>query len=212
MASDGSVTNWVRLLKEGDAAAAQPLWERYCEQLTSLALARLKLLGNRRRAEDEEDAALSAFDSLCRGAARGRFPQLTDRNDLWRLLVVITARKAADAAERERRAKRGDGRVRGDSAVGGPAGDGWEQVAGRDPTPAFAAEAADECRRLLDRLKEDRLRSIARWKMEGHTNDEIAGLLGCATATVERCLRLIRKLWESDGTSDPKKDPDAPPA
>jgi hypothetical protein len=29
MASEGSVTHWIRLLKEGDQAAAQPLWEAY---------------------------------------------------------------------------------------------------------------------------------------------------------------------------------------
>jgi DNA-directed RNA polymerase specialized sigma24 family protein len=32
--------------------------------------------------------------------------------------------------------------------------------------------------------------------MEGHTNEEIAGLLGGSLATVERRLRLIRKEWE----------------
>ena len=46
-----------------------------------------------RRAADEEDVALSAFDSFCRGAEQGRFPQLDGRDDLWHLLVVITVRK-----------------------------------------------------------------------------------------------------------------------
>ena len=213
MASAGSVTHWVRLLKQGDAAAAQRLWEAYCRRLASLALAKLKLRRARRGAEDEEDAALSAFDSFCRGAARGRFPQLSDRDDLWRLLVVITARKASDVAERERRAKRGGGRLRGDSVLQGSAGDGWGQVMGREPTPAFAAQAAEECRRLLDVLDDEELRSIALWKMEGYTNEEIAGRLGCATATVERRLWLIRKLWESDDVpnADTKNGPDGPP-
>ena len=61
--------------------------------------------------EDEEDAALSAFNSFCDGAARGKFPQLADRDDLWRLLVVITARKAMAQANRNARLKRGGGRV-----------------------------------------------------------------------------------------------------
>ena len=64
MAAAGSVTHWVRLLKEGDAAAAQPLWEAYFGRLVSLA--RAKLRGARK-----EDAALSAFDSFCRSAGRG---------------------------------------------------------------------------------------------------------------------------------------------
>ena len=49
---------------------------------------------------DAEDAALSVFDSFCDGAARGRFPQLVDRDDLWRLLVTITTYKVTDHARR----------------------------------------------------------------------------------------------------------------
>jgi hypothetical protein len=45
---------------------------------------------------DEEDVALSAFDSLCRGVEAGRFPQLFDRSDLWLVLVLVTTYKVAD--------------------------------------------------------------------------------------------------------------------
>jgi hypothetical protein len=43
---------------------------------------------------EEEDAALNAFYSFVRGATSGRDPYLDHREDLWRLLVVITKRKA----------------------------------------------------------------------------------------------------------------------
>ncbi len=107
----GSVSRWLGDLKAGDAAAAQPLWERYFARLVGLA--RAKLRGARRggAAADEEDAALSAFNSFCAGVACGRFPQLADRDDLWRLLVVITAEgwcpgSARDAPETRRRSRR----------------------------------------------------------------------------------------------------------
>src|SRR5205085_8308718 len=85
MSSEGSVTRWVTALKGGDAAAAQPLWERYHRQL--VALARRKLEASRRRVADEEDVVQSAFHSFFKGVIRGRFPQLNDRDNLWRLLV-----------------------------------------------------------------------------------------------------------------------------
>src|SRR6516225_2525229 len=125
------VTNWLVQLKAGDPTAAQPLWERYVPHL--VALARERLHGTRRRGEDEEDVALSAFDSFCRGAMRGKFPQLTDRDDLWRLLVVITARKGVELLERQGRKKRGGGRLRGESALLDPAdpgNGGIEEVVG----------------------------------------------------------------------------------
>jgi hypothetical protein len=62
MSSSGSVTHWLQLLKAGDSAAAQPLWERYFRRLVGFA--RTKLQGLPRRAADEEDVALSAFHSL----------------------------------------------------------------------------------------------------------------------------------------------------
>ena len=49
---------------------------------------------------------------------------------------------------------------------------------------------------MLDLLGDEELRSIARWKMEGDTNAEIADKLGCLPRTVERKLRRIRELWE----------------
>src|SRR5262249_11787280 len=84
MAAAGSVSHWLDRLQAGDHAAAQPLWEVYFQRLVALARARLQ--GVPRQAADAEDVALSAFDSFCRGVAAGRFPQLADRADLWRLL------------------------------------------------------------------------------------------------------------------------------
>ena len=112
---EGSVTRWLHELVAGDQAAAQELWNRYFQRLVGLA--RSKLRGAPRRAADEEDVALSAFDSFCRGAEQGRFPRLDDRDNLWRLLVVITERKACDLVQHEHRQKRGGGEVRGESGL-----------------------------------------------------------------------------------------------
>ncbi len=88
--NQGSVTHWLGALQAGDTAAAQPLWDRYFAQLVRLARARIRATVGGAADADGEDAALSAFDSFCTGIARGRFPQLSDRDDLWRLLVVTS--------------------------------------------------------------------------------------------------------------------------
>jgi DNA-directed RNA polymerase specialized sigma24 family protein len=199
----GSVTCWLGNLKEGDLAAAQPLWERYFSRLVAVARGKLKKVRRTSAVEDEEDAAISAFNSFCGGIARGRFPQLADRDDLWKLLVVITARKAMAQAQREGRKKRGGGRVVDEAVLfGAGAGDdgslaGLERIAGDGPTPEFAAMMAEECDRLLGSLDDDSLRQVALSRMEGYTSDEIADQLGCARRTVARRLDLIRKTWMS---------------
>jgi DNA-directed RNA polymerase specialized sigma24 family protein len=201
----GSVTRWLGNLRDGDLAAAQPLWERYFARLVTVARAKLKRMRRGTAAADEEDAALSAFNSFCAGAARGKFPQLADRDDLWRLLVVITARKAMAQARRQSRKKRGGGRVVEEIDLFGNAfaGEfqslaGLERIAADGPSPEFAAMMAEQCQRLLDALDDDELRRVAISRMEGYSNDEIAEQLGCARRTVARRLDLIRETWMAD--------------
>jgi DNA-directed RNA polymerase specialized sigma24 family protein len=198
-ASEESVSQWLQLLQGGNPKAVQPLWERYFHRLVGLA--RAKLESHPRRAADEEDVALSAFASFCRAAEAGRFPQLADRDDLWRLLVTLTERKAWNMIRDERRQKRGGGAVMGESGLIGPtdsAPGGLDQLAGREPTPAFAAQVAEEYRLLLGRLDDAELQFIAVRKMEGETVPEIAARLNCAPRSIERRLRLIRQIWEEE--------------
>jgi ECF sigma factor len=107
--SEGSITVWIGRLRAGEPMAAQPLWEAYFGRLVELA--RWKLAGRLSAAADEEDVALSAFDSFCRRAGEGRFPDIEDRDDLWKLLIALTARKALNVIRREGQQKRGGGRV-----------------------------------------------------------------------------------------------------
>lgn len=186
----GSISRLVQRLKDGDREAACDLWERYFRRLVQLA--RMHLNGVARRAIDEEDIALSVFDSFCRRAEQGQFSLLRDRDDLWRLLYVLTVRKAANLAHHEKRLRRGEGRVMAftdleDFPI--------EQILDSEPSPELAAQVAEECRNLLDQLEDETLRLVARRKLEGHTNAEIARLIGCVEPTVERKLRTIRQIW-----------------
>ena len=197
----GSVTRWIADLKDGQSAAVQPLWERYFARMVELARLRLRSTRHKDAGSDEEDAALSAFDSLCAGLGRGRFPKLADRDDLWRLLVVITTRKVQAQVRRQLRQKRGGGQVRPASELAGCDDDEDDLLAravGSEPTPEFAAMVAEEYRRLLDRLDDDVLRKVAILRMEGHTTDEIGAQLGCARRTVARQLALIRRILAAD--------------
>lgn len=188
-----SITRCIELLKRGDRVAADQLWDSYIHRLVELA--RKKLRAIPRPIADEEDVALSAFDSFYRRAEGGQFARLSDRNDLWQILVIITERKAIDLVRREGRLSRGGGRLH--SLDTDPEGEA-ASVIDAGPTPEFAAEVADECRKLLESLGDDSLRKVAISKMEGYTNRQIAEQLGCIEQTVERKLRSIRRIW-TDG-------------
>ena len=188
-----SVTRWISALKRDDQSAARGLWEAYFRRLVSLA--RVRLRDAQRRIADEEDVALNAFDSFCRGARAGRFPRLDDRHDLWQILVLITVRKAINLRNYEARQSRGMGRIQSLTEL---TPDGLETIGGDEPTPELAAQLAEEYQRLMEQLGDSTLQGVASFKLEGYTNEEIAALLGCVTSTVERKLARIRAKWASE--------------
>jgi DNA-directed RNA polymerase specialized sigma24 family protein len=202
---DSSVTLWMQQFLAGDNdVAVHRLWERYCQRLVALAS---RLIGDLpRRVADEEDVAVSAFDSFCLGVARGKFAELNDRDDLWRLLVTITARKANHLRDYLNCQKRADLSVLDQAALAragaASSNTSLDQFLAADPTPEFVAQAAEAYQRLLEGLPNDDFRSLAQWKMEGFTNAEIATKLECAPRSVERQLRLIRILWTKALTED----------
>jgi DNA-directed RNA polymerase specialized sigma24 family protein len=195
-----SVTRWLHGVKAGDGADIQRLWNRYFQRLVRLA--GTKLPAHCRRAFDEEDVALSAFQSFCDRAGRGQFPQLNDRHDLWRVLSTLTVRKAVLMMRHQTRQKRGGGRVLGESAFrvhGGAAatgGDGMAEILGNEPTPDDAARFVDAFNHLINRLEDPTLKTIALRKLKGHTVEQIGAGLGTSTRTIDRKLRLIRAIWE----------------
>ena len=197
MAGNESTSTWLHKLQEGDEAAAQRLWEQYYHQLIRVAYQRLASWP--RRVADEEDVVLSAIDSFCRAAANGRFPQLSDNDDVWRLLMAFTARKICDYQRQLSRAKRGGGRVFDQSVLapgdGSRSLDGIERVIGREPSPELIAEWTESLRYLLEQLGDKQLERIALLKLEGYANQEIAELLPCSLRSVERKLHGIRSIW-----------------
>jgi DNA-directed RNA polymerase specialized sigma24 family protein len=155
-----------------------------------------------RRVTDEEDVAISVFKSLWHGAVRGQFSELTDRDDLWNLLLTITRQKTVDEFRRNKALKRGGGNVRGDSVFANatePDGTaGFDHFMGEEPTPELVALMNERLMQLLRVLRDDSLRNVAVWRMDGYTNAEIAAEIGLGERSVERKLRLIREKWSAE--------------
>jgi RNA polymerase sigma factor (sigma-70 family) len=196
--SSHSVSIHLGGLKSGDSFAASQLWKRYYDRVMQVASRQLGQAP--RRVADEEDVALIAFQELCDGAKEGRFKQLTNRNDLWQVLVAITRQKAVDQVRRQMRAKRGGGAVSGESvwmpmeAAGGPRG--IEQVAADSPPPDYLCSLDEHHTRLMELLADETLKQIARLRLESYSTVEIAERLMISTRSVERKLRLIRETWD----------------
>ncbi|MFO0892867.1 MAG: sigma-70 family RNA polymerase sigma factor [Isosphaeraceae bacterium] len=206
MDHNASVTRLIQLLRADDRGvrdlAASLIWQHYFRDL--LELARRNLDWRVRRRADEEDVLQSMFHSFCTRQRRGEF-DLSSRDQLWKLLVTITLRKARNTARAHRQGRRDVARER--DGLGATADDscpGWalEQMDAAGPSPVEAAVLNEALERRLSSLEDSELCQIALRRLEGCTNREIGDQLGYTERSIERKLERIRSRWmsHSDGT------------
>ena len=191
-----SVTCWIDQLSAGNGPATEQLWRHISTRLQEFALQRLD--PQTRRRYDEDDAANSAFHSLCRGLAEGRL-EAENRDALWGLLAVITSRKISAQQRYSKRQKRGGGEVRGESGFGEA---GINGVNGNQMAPDVVAEVSESCAQLLNAIPDEMMRKIVLLKFQGATNGEVASEMRCTRRTIERKLERIRRIWLEAGLHD----------
>jgi RNA polymerase sigma factor (sigma-70 family) len=210
MPTGHEVTQAIPRVREGDDQAVEVVWRDYFARLVSVA--RRRLSPHLRRSVDEEDVALSAMFSFCRGMEAGKYTEIENRDDLWKILVTITVCKVAARYKHEYAKKRGgrdraEGghRLRGESVflhfdevAEGAAG--LAEVAVSEPTPELAAEVVENCHRMLDCLDEVS-REIALLKLEGYSQSEIAEKMGVVRETVNRKISRIKDKWRRMGSA-----------
>jgi DNA-directed RNA polymerase specialized sigma24 family protein len=151
-----------------------------------------------RQVADEEDVALSVMDYLCRGAQQGRFDQISDRDELWRLLFTITAHKIVEKTRHAARQKRGGGQIRNEASLCQDGDGKIDAIASDEPTPELLVEMDDEYRHLMEMLDEPSLQKAASLRLQSWTNEEIADRLGITRRSVERKLNRVRLIWSAE--------------
>lgn len=191
-----AVTGWIDQLSDGNEQAADQLWQHISARVREFA--RQKLDSNTRRQYDEDDAANSAYHSLCRGLSDGRL-SAENRDALWGLLAVITSRKISAQQRLLKRRKRGGGDLRGESGFAELGDAGIDEIEGSQRTPDVLAEISESCTQLLDALPDETMKKIVLLKFQGYKNGEVACELRCTRRTVERKLERIRRIWVEAG-------------
>jgi RNA polymerase sigma factor (sigma-70 family) len=170
----------------GDDRAAEELFSRYFERLTSLARSRLSpRLASR---TDPEDVVMSVYRSFFIEARAGRFA-LRRGGDLWRLLASITKHKLLRQARHhtaDRRSVDLELPLR-QAEVGGTTG------RGREPSAEDAAALADELEWVFSRLNVFG-RRVLELRLQGAQLSEIAEETGRSDRTIRRTLGQIRGL------------------
>ena len=180
--------SWVRRLADGDQQVAEEFWGMYGVRLQGLAA---EFLGDKlRRREGPEDVVQSVCRTFFRRAQGGQF-ELDDSQGLWRLLCAITVTKVREKARFHGRGKRSFDREWHYESAGDDSNPAGPQLKAPQPTPAEAAEFADELGELLSGM-DDEERRLVELKLEQYTTTEIAQELGCSERTVRRILNRVQ--------------------
>ena len=147
-----------------------------------------------------EDIALSALKSFCFGVREKRI-EVANEDDLWGFLFLLTVRKACAERRRVLSQKRGFGvlTLSGESHPVGDEGETaalFENVVGREPSPALAAELAENGQELLALFDDQTLQTqIIERKLQGASVAEIADELNLVPHTVFYHLKKIKERW-----------------
>jgi RNA polymerase sigma factor (sigma-70 family) len=190
----GSVTELLSKMARGDRTSLSELFRRFFPRMAGLARKTMQL--NIRTRASSEDVAQSAFCSFWCALAGGREFQLQNRDDLWKLLAVITARKARKRARYESAEKRGGFRVT--QSLDENSEDARSATIGAALADISPPDFDLCCEELLLELDKP-TRMVALLRLQGFSSHEIAEQLGCTQRTIQRRLESIRRLWHSHG-------------
>lgn len=172
----------LRRFRQGQSDAATQLYLRYARRLRALAMRQFS--PDLARRIDPDDIVQSVFRTFFRRAAAGQY-SVPDRDELWKLFLVIALNKIRAAGAFHRAAKR-DVRVTA----------GGEALERGDAASCDGAEALRVLEivigEVLDQLPPGH-RAIVEQRIEGCEVAEIAVRAGRAKRSVERVLQEFRK-------------------
>ena len=153
--NEGSISRVIRNMQDGDESEFSLLWDRFYTRLTFLV--RKRLHHQLRTVADEEDVALESLLELFRGLLEGKYPALDNRESLWRLLVTVSSRNVLDEVNREKRLKRGGGRVLHESAFDGQREDApslFDRMPSSIKAPDVQLMITERCTQMLESLSD----------------------------------------------------------
>ena len=187
----GSVSLLFQSLQKGDSKSATKIFVRYFPRLLKLAQ---KVLATHSLPAEADDTVQEAFLQFFNSVSLGSYDQPLRRDDLMRILSMITVQKARKQLAREAAEKRGDGRVKLESQIASNSGSGSFRLDSQ--MGSFSTAECDLIvAEMFEMLGED-LREVAIMRLAGYTNPEIKVLLKTSLRSIERRVQIIRATWK----------------
>lgn len=195
--SDKSITRILTSTQAVDEAGAEAIWNEFLPRL--MRVIEIKMRDISKRFVDRDDIAQNAMHSLFKGLQGQRFNNVSNCDQLWGLLVTITARKITAERRKALAQKRGGGQVRGESVFANDENAyGINQILDSSRMPESAEEILQTYQEMLPRITDEASVQTLLLRMEGYSNAEIAQRLKCSVSRVEQRMAKVRRIWASE--------------
>ena len=181
----GPVTGWLEAIRNEDHNAMASLVERYFTRLSNFVYRNLR---TRLRAfEDTEDISIQVIHSALQKISNGAYPNLSDRNDLWLLLIRAAQHRMRDSLRvREVSSNQSLNELIDDMNVD------LNRYLGKDDDQVGGLELLAYWGEMIKNLSDPLHREIAGLKLQGLSNREIATSLKIVPKQVDRIVHRIR--------------------
>jgi RNA polymerase sigma-70 factor (ECF subfamily) len=182
-------------LRAGNESAARELFDRYCERLMRLARRRI---GQRMLARvDPEDVIQSAFRTFFVHVRNDEFT-FDGADDMFKLLVRLTVRKALRQIAYHRAAKRNPEK---EAQSPDPDHDLMLELVSSGPTPDMEVALLNEFEEFVAKLP-PLDRKVLEMRLQGYSSAEIAAAVGSYERKVRRVLEKIHALAEGKADAE----------
>lgn len=205
-AGDGSITLILMRARSGDHQAIGELVNRFLMQLVEAA--KLEFGEHPRKVVDEEDVAMVVLAKLIDKLQRGKCVEVRDRDGLWGLMIRMTQQRVEAEINRMMTARNGYGMERTVSDLPEEA----QQRLGRLCSDALNGEHVaifrEQVEEIMQELPDDTFRTIAKLKLEGASDLDIAYEMKTVPRNVSRKLKIIQVKWQTKLHPDSESGPE----
>jgi len=190
MSDPSSVSEWISQFRsDGNEIAALKLWDRINPRVRELSRRLIERTGIPLSC-DEDDISVSVFAAFCDRLRSRQLEELSDRDGVWRLLILMTARKINDHAKMARAKKRHNGPENPDVGL-----HAVSELRDTQLEPSIEVMMEDQCQAMLKQLNDPVLETVVLLKLEGYSNVEIAERMQYSRRTIQRMLELVKDIW-----------------
>lgn len=190
--TNGSVTEWLLQIRHGDEVATNNLVSRYFGRLARYADRKRR---STKTTDDGEDIALEVLDAVLRRIKQEEYPDLNDRQRLWLLLMVsVQNRVISRHRKHSRRLNLGIEIQTVTDLMATICIDLDEFLDDPDLDTEFD-EILEFWEKSIRSFKSEETQMVAKLKLTGLSNRQIAERLGMSPRSVDRKVQMILDRW-----------------